>query len=295
MLSSEALRQAKRIQIRTRRLVDGIFAGQYHSIFKGHGIEFAEVREYVPGDDVRTIDWNVTARLGHPYVKRFVEERELTVMLLVDVSASGRFGSTERFKHEIAIEIAGLLSLAATSNNDKVGLILFSDRIERFVPPQKGKNRALRVVHEALSLAPEGSGTDLAGALDYLSRVVRRRAVAFIISDFLASGYETALRIAHRRHDIVPICVTDRRERELPAVGLLTLSDLETGQQVLIDTSSRAVRTRFKQLWEERQAARQRLFRGMGLDPIEVATDLPYIQPILRFFRLREQRLRAGR
>jgi uncharacterized protein (DUF58 family) len=295
MLSSEALRHAKRLQIRTRRLVDGIFAGQYHSVFKGHGIEFAEVREYVPGDDVRTIDWNVTARLGQPFVKRYVEERELTVMLLVDVSASGRFGSQARFKSEIAIEIAGLLALAATSNHDKVGLILFSDRIERFVPPQKGRNRALQVVHESLALTPEGVGTDLAGALDYLHRVVRRRAVTFILSDFQARGYETTLRIAHRRHDIVPICITDPCERALPAVGLLALADLETGRPILIDTGSRRVRDAYRAQAEARAIERRRLFAGLGLDVVEVATDEAWVPPLLRFFRRREQRLRAGR
>jgi uncharacterized protein (DUF58 family) len=295
MLPSETLRQAKRIQIRTRRLVDGLFAGPYHSVFKGHGIEFAEVREYIPGDDVRMIDWNVTARLGHPFVKRYVEERELTVMLLVDVSASGRFGSVARQKTEIAIELAALLALAASRNHDRVGLILFSDRIERFVAPQKGKNRALRLIYETLALAPQGRGTDLAGALDYLHRVTPRRAVVFVISDFLASDYERQIRLIHRRHDLVPICIADRREQELPDVGLLALADLETGQPVLVDTGSARVRAFYKAQWLERQSALRRLFQRLGLDLIEVTTDQSYVQALLRFFHLREQRLRAGR
>jgi uncharacterized protein (DUF58 family) len=295
MLSVEALRQIRRIHIRTRRLVDGVFAGEYHSVFKGRGMEFADVREYVPGDDVRTIDWNVTARLGHPYVKRYVEERELTVMLLVDLSASGRFGSVARLKTEIATELCALLALSAIRNNDKVGLILFTDRIECFVPPQKGRNRALRVIREMLHFAPARRGTDLALALDYLHRVSRRRSVAFLLSDFLASGYERALRLARQRHDVIPVCISDRREASLPNLGLIALQDLETGQPILIDTGSAAVRNRYREQRGAAVAARQRLFLGLGVDPIEVRTDEPYVRPLLRFFRQREKRLREGR
>ena len=295
MLSLEALRQIRRIHIRTRRLVDGVFAGEYHSVFKGRGLEFADVREYVPGDDVRTIDWNVTARLGHPFVKRYIEERELTVMLLVDLSASGRFGSTARRKTEIATEICALLALSAIRNNDKVGLILFTDQIERFVPPQKGKNRALRVIREMLHFEPARRGTDLGLALDYLHRISRRRSVSFLLSDFLASGYERQLRLARRRHDVIPICIADRHEAELPNLGLLSLRDLETGQQVLVDTGSAAVRRQYRERREAAVLARQRLFRSLGVDPIEVQTDQPYIQPLMRFFRQRETRLHGGR
>ena len=295
MLSVEVLRQVRRIHIRTRRLVDGVFAGEYHSVFKGRGLEFADVREYVPGDDVRTIDWNVTARIGHPYVKRYVEERELTVMLLVDLSASGRFGSVARLKTEIATELCALLALSAIRNNDKVGLILFTDQIERFVPPQKGKNRALRVIREMLHTEPERRGTDLGLALEHLHRTSRRRSVAFLVSDFLASGYERALRLARQRHDVIPVCISDRREAALPDLGLIALQDLETGAQVLVDSGSAAVRRQYRERRAAAVAARRRLFRGLAMDPIEVRTDQPYVQALLRFFRQREKRLREGR
>lgn len=295
MLPADALRQIRRVHIRTRRLVDGIFAGEYHSVFKGRGMEFAEVREYVPGDDVRTIDWNVTARLGQPYVKRYVEERELTVMLLVDLSASGRFGSVAKLKTEVATELCALLALSAITNNDKVGLILFTDQVERFVPPQKGKNRALRVIREMLYFQPARRGTDLAVALEYLHRVNRRRSVSFLLSDFLASGYERALRLAHRRHDVIPVCIADRREDSLPNVGLLTLRDLETGEYVVVDTASARVREEYRRRRQAAVAARRQLFRSLGLDAIEIQTDQPLIQPVLRFFRQREKRLREGR
>ena len=295
MLTVEALRQVRRIHIRTRRLVDGIFAGEYHSVFKGRGMEFAEVREYVPGDDVRTIDWNVTARLGHPFVKRYVEERELTVMLLVDVSGSGRFGSVAKIKSEVATELCALLALSAIKNNDKVGLILFTDQIERFVPPQKGKNRALRVIREMLDFEPERRGTDIGQALEYLHRIHRQRSVTFLLSDFLASGYERALRLVRRRHDVIPICIADRREASLPDVGLVALRDLESGRQVLVDAGSARVREEYRRRRAAAVAARRRAFRSLGIDSIEVETDQPFIHPLMRFFRQREKRLREGR
>lgn len=285
----------RRIHIRTRRLVDGVFAGQYHSVFKGSGIEFADVREYVPGDDVRTIDWNVTARLGAPFVKRYVEERELTLMLLVDVSASGRFGSAQRLKTEVSTDLCALLATSALRNNDKVGLVLFTDRIEKFLPPQKGRNRTLRVIRELLSCEPARTGTDLSLALEHLHKVVRRRSVSFVISDFLASGYEQALRLVHQRHDIIPVCITDRRERTLPSIGLIAMRDLETGRQVVLDTGSRAVLRQYDERWEKALAARRRLFRSLGVDVIEIDTHHSYIDPLLRFFRRREKRLREGR
>lgn len=212
MLPLDLLKHVRQIHIRTRRLVYDVFAGQYHSTFKGRGMEFAEVREYVPGDDARTIDWNVTARLGQPYVKQYVEERELTVMLLVDLSASGQFGSVRKLKTEIATELCAVLALSAIMNHDKVGLILFTDRIEKFIPPQKGKHHVLRVIREVLYFQPQRRGTDVGLALEYLRTISRRRSVSFLVSDFLASDYETPLRIAHRRHDIIPISITDRRE-----------------------------------------------------------------------------------
>jgi len=295
MLAPEVLRQVRRVQIRTRRLVDGIFAGEYHSVFRGRGMEFAEVREYVPGDDVRTIDWNVTARLGHPYVKKHVEERELTVVLMVDVSASGEFGSGERAKTEIASEIAAVIAMSAIRNNDKVGLILFSDRIEKFVAPRKGRNRVLRLIRELIHAEPAGTGTDIALALDYFCATTRRRAVGFLISDFMAADYEVALRVAHQRHDVIPIRIADPREDELPEIGLTWLRDLETGAVVLVDTSSRATREEHRRRRRAADARRQQFFRGLGLDAIEVATDEPYIGPLMRFFRRRERRLAEGR
>jgi uncharacterized protein (DUF58 family) len=295
MFPTETFRQVRRIHIRTRRLVDGVLAGEYHSVFKGRGMEFAEVREYVPGDDVRTIDWNVTARMGQPFVKQYVEERELTVMLLVDLSASGQFGSGTRFKSEIATELCAVLALSAIRNNDTVGLILFTDRIERFIPPRKGRNRALRVIREMLVFEPQGRRTDLGHALEYLHKVCRRRSVTFLISDFLASGYERQLRLVHKRHDLIPICIADPRESELPNVGLITLRDLETGDYALIDTGSAAVRRAYRERRAAAALVRQRLFRSLGVDVIDVTTRESYIHPLMRFFRLREKRRREGR
>ncbi len=290
MLPTELFKYVKQIHIRTRRLVNDVFAGGYHSAFKGRGMEFAEVREYTPGDDIRTIDWNVTARTGKPYIKQFVEERELTVMLLVDLSASGQFGTVAKLKTEIATELCAVLAMSAITNNDKVGLILFTDRIERFIPPQKGKHHVLRVIREVLSFRPQHRGTDVGGALEYLHRISRRRSVCFLVSDFLASGYDTPLRIAHRHHDIIPVTLTDQREESLPRLGLVRLQDLETGADVLVDTSSRAVRQQYQQRREAAVAQRRRLFRALGLDAIDIRTDEPFIDPLLRFFRQREKR-----
>jgi uncharacterized protein (DUF58 family) len=287
--------RARRLAIRTRRLVDGLLAGQYHSVFKGSGVEFAEVREYVPGDDVRTIDWNVTARLGTPFVKRHVEERELTVVLLIDTSASCRFGSRSRLKAAVAAELAALLAASAVRNNDRVGLILFSDRVERFEPPSRDRHAVLRILSDLLEAVPGGQRTDLAPALERLETVVRRRAVAFLLSDFQAPDYGGPLRRAHRRHEVVPVCITDRRERELPEVGLLALRDLETGREVLIDTASARVRAEHAARFERAQASRRRLFATLGIDAIEVDTAEDPVRPLLRFFRRRRARLGAGR
>ena len=295
MLPAEVFKQVRQVQIRTRRLVDGIFAGEYHSVFKGRGIEFAEVREYVPGDDVRTIDWNVTARTGQPFVKQYVEERELTVMLLVDCSASGQFGSTTRVKTRIASELCAALALSAISNNDKVGLILFTDRVEHFVPPRKGKNRALRLIRDLLFFEPSYRGTNIAASLEYLHKVLPRRSITFLVSDFFGADYEKPLRIANKRHEIVPICIMDQRDYELPAVGFVRLTDLETGREVLVDTDSAAVRRRFRESRARARAARNRLFSSLGIDPIDVRTDESYVRPLMRFFRHREHRLSEGR
>ena len=290
MISPELFKRVRHVHIRTRRLVNNMFAGHYHSVFKGRGIEFAEVREYTPGDEVRAIDWNVTARRGQIYVKRFVEERELTVMLLVDLSASGQFGSVRRLKTEIATELCAILALSAILNHDRVGLLLFTDRIEKFLSPQKGKRHVLRVIRDVLSFQPQGRGTNVGLALEYLHRLHRRRTVSFLVSDFLATGYEQPLRLVSRRHDIIPISITDRRELSLPRLGLVTLQDLETGATILVDTSSAAVHQQYQQ---RRQAAldrRRQLFQSLGIDAIDVYTDERYIQPLLRFFRARARR-----
>jgi uncharacterized protein (DUF58 family) len=291
MISRDLFKQVRQIHIRTSRLVNDVFAGEYHSVFKGRGMEFAEVREYTPGDDVRTIDWNVTARLGQPYVKRYVEERELTVMLLVDLSASGQFGSVVKLKSDIATELCAVLALSAITNNDKVGLILFTDQIEKCIPPQKGKRHVLRVIREVLSFQPQRRRTNVGLALEYLHNISRRRAVSFLISDFLAAGYEKPLRIAHQRHDIIPISIADRREYSLPRLGLVTLQDLETGEYILVDTTSSAVRQQYRQRCETALAQRRQLFLSLGIDAIEVRTDEPYMNPLMRFFRRRERRL----
>lgn len=290
MIPTELFKHVRQIHIRTRRLVNDVFAGEYHSAFKGLGMEFAEVREYTPGDDIRTIDWNVTARTGQPYVKQYVEERELTVMLLVDLSASGQFGTVSKLKTEIATELCAVLAMSAISNNDKVGLILFTDQIETFIPPQKGKHHVLRVIRDVLYFRPQHRGTDVGLALEYLHRINRRRSVCFLVSDFLASGYETALRIAQRRHDIVPITITDRHERSLPRLGFITLQDLESGATIVVDTSSAQVRRQYQQRRDEAVMQRQTLFNNLGMDTIEIRTDEPYINPLIRFFRKREQK-----
>jgi len=290
MIPKEILKKVKRIEITTRGLVNDVFSGEYHSVFKGRGMEFSEVREYQPGDDIRTIDWNVTARMGHPFVKVFEEERELTVMLLVDVSSSGEFGTFERMKAEIATEICALLAFSAIKNNDKVGLIIFTDQIEKFIPPKKGKSHVLRVIRELLYHKPEGTKTDIASALEYLNRVTRRRSVVFLVSDFISSDYEKALQIANRRHDIVAITVTDPREIEMPNVGFVELEDAETGEIVLVDTSVGSVRQLYQRNTTKEIESREKLFRSINIDHIDIRTDKPYIEPLIRFFRMRAKR-----
>ena len=292
MVPAEILKKVKRIELRTRHLVNTVFSGEYHSVFKGRGMNFAEVREYHYGDDIRNIDWNVTARNGTPFVKVFDEERELTVMLVVDVSASGDFGSASRMKGEVAVEICAVLAFSAITNNDKVGLIIFSDRIEKFVPPRKGRRHVLRVLRELLYFKPVGRGTDVAGALEYLARVVRRRAVVFVVSDFLATGYRKALAVAGRRHDTVVIRMSDPREQHLPPVGYLELEDAETGEQVTVNVSDPGFRTAFERDVAETLIVREREFRKTGVDVIEITTDRPYADRLMRFFRQRAKRFR---
>ena len=292
MIPREILKQVRRVEISTKGLVNDVFSGEYHSVFKGRGMNFAEVREYQYGDDIRSIDWNVTARTGTPFVKVFDEERELTLMLVVDVSASGEFGSRSRMKGEVAVEICAVLAFSAITNNDKVGLIIFSDRIEKFVPPRKGRRHVLRVLRELLYFRPEGRGTDIAGALEYLARVVRRRAVVFVVSDFFDTGYQKALAVAGRRHDTIAIRMGDPRERELPAVGYIELEDAETGERLTVNVSDPAFREAFDRDVTETRIALEREFRKTGIDVIEISTDRPYADRLMRFFRQRAKRFR---
>jgi uncharacterized protein (DUF58 family) len=291
MIPKEILRKVRQIEIRTNREVTDVLGGQYHSVFKGRGMEFEEVREYLPGDEVRSIDWNVTARFGHPFIKKFKEERELTVMLVVDVSASGQFGSGRQTKNELAAELAAVLAFSAIRNNDKVGVILFTDRIEKYIAPKKGRRHVLRVIREILAYEPRGTGTDLALALDYLNHVQRRRAVCFLLSDFQDEDFLKPLRVAGRHHDLIALQIRDPREEELPAVGLVELRDAESGEHALVDTYDRAVRETFASNARARLEALRQLFRSTAVDHIEIRTDADYMRPLIRFFRMRERRV----
>jgi uncharacterized protein (DUF58 family) len=292
MLPRDIVRQIRRLQIRARRAVEDLLGGEYHSVFKGTGIAFEEVREYQPGDDIRAIDWNVTARMGHPFIKRFVEERELTVMLLVDCSGSNQFGTRMQLKREVAAELAAILAFSAIANNDRVGLIAFTDRVEKFVPPRKGTRHVLRLIRDVLFFQPEGRGTCLREALDFLNRVLVRRAIVFLLSDFLDRDYEQALRRTGRRHDLVAVPIRDPSEGELPSVGLLEVEDAETGRQVLADTGRPEVRIAFDRQARFRRERLLQLTRSAGVDTIEVSTDGGHLDALVRFFKLRERRLR---
>lgn len=288
-------RKIRLIEIQTSKAVDDVLAGEYSSVFKGSGMEFEEVREYAPGDEIRSIDWNVTARMGKPFVKRYVEERELTVWLLVDLSASGAFGSLSQLKNEAAAEFCALLAFAAIRNNDKVGLIVFTDRVELSIPPSKGRTHVLRLIRELLRFEPEGRGTDLAVALEYLGRVTHKRGVVFLVSDFLSPGVLAEqsgkqLRVLARRHDLIAVTVGDRRERDLPDIGLIELEDAETGECVLIDTSSARVRRDYAADARRRGAERQSFFRSTGIDEVEVMTGQDYVRDLRKLFRRREGR-----
>jgi uncharacterized protein (DUF58 family) len=291
MIPKEILKKVKRIEIATRGLVNEVFSGEYHSVFKGRGMEFAEVREYQIGDDIRNIDWNVTARSDHPYVKVFDEERELTVMLMVDVSSSGNFGTTNQMKGEVAAELCAVLAFSAIKNNDKVGLMIFSDKIEKFIPPRKGKQHVLRVIREILYFKPEDSRTNLNVALEYLSRVIKRKSIVFLISDFLNEDYEKALQVANKKHDIIAIDIIDPREVEMPSVGLLELEDAETGETIMIDTSNPAIRGSFYSQSKEERETREKFFKSIGVDNININTDRSYVEPITKFFRMRAKRM----
>lgn len=286
----EILRKVRQIEIRTRRLVTDSLSGQYHSVFKGQGINFEEVREYYPGDEVRTIDWNVTARTGRPFVKKFTEERELTILMMVDVSASGNFGSGAQSKRELSAELASVLAFSAIRNNDKVGLILFSDQIEEYIPPKKGRRHVLRVVREILFFEPKHRGTNIAQALDFANKVVTRRAVAFLVSDFQSSEYQQALQMTNKRHDTVAVMVVDPRERELPNVGLLAVEDSETGELVEVNTTLPAVRSRFTEMAQQRLMATRKKLRAAGVDILELDTARPYMPALMQFFATRKGR-----
>ncbi len=290
METRELLKKVRQLEIRTRGLVNQVFSGEYHSVFKGRGMEFSEVREYQYGDDMRMIDWNVTARLNHPFVKIFEEERELTVMLIVDMSGSQFFGSQSSLKRDVALELSAILAFSAMKNNDKVGLIMFTDRIEKFVPPRKGQGHVLRIVRDLLSFEPLRPATSIKVALEYLNHVQKKRAIVFVISDFIDSGYEAALRIAGKRHDLIGVVLKDPRERELPNVGLIHLRDAESGVTRLIDTSDRNIRFLYNQLGTRMEEARKSLFIKSRLDDVEVRLDQSYLKPLIDFFRLRERR-----
>lgn len=305
----EIMERVRHIEIRTARLARETFAGQYHSVFKGRGMDFEEVREYVPGDEVRAIDWNVTARTGKPFIKKFREERELTIVLLVDLSASGHFGSAAQSKRELAAEVASVLAFAAVRNNDKVGLILFTDEIEQYVPPRKGRSHVLRVVREILFFGARRRGTDVVRALEYANHVLKRRAVVFLVSDFLVPNGDApriavagtgtiaknvlrrTLEITARRHDLVGVVVSDPREAELPDVGRVVLEDAETGEQIEVDTHDVRTRQRFAEAAQARRGSVLQMLRGAGIDTLELSTALPYLSALLRFFQRRAARL----
>jgi uncharacterized protein (DUF58 family) len=300
-VSREVLRQVRQIELRTRGLVTSIFSGEYQSVFRGQGMEFSEVREYEPGDDVRNIDWNVTARTGHPYVKKHVEERELTVLLLVDLSGSEQFGTRGRFKAELAAELAAVLALSAVRNNDRVGMVIFSDEVEHVVPPRKGRRHVLRLIRDVLAFRPTGRGTDIAGALDYAARLLAHRGIIFLMSDFAPKPnatpadqalFEKTLRLVSRRHDVVAVSIADPAELSLPSSGLITIEDPESGDIAYIDTSRTDIRDVFAAMLVRERAAARRLFRRLGVDEIEVRTDEPYVKPLLAFFRRRERQRR---
>lgn len=291
MIPKEILKQIRQIEIRSGKLVNEIFAGQYSSVFKGRGMEFAEVREYMPGDDIRSIDWNVTARCGKPFIKKFVEERELTVILLVDASASQQFGTRGRFKAELAAELASILSFSAIRNNDRVGMIIFTDRIEKVIMPKKGRNHILRLIRETLYFKPEGKGTNITLALQQLNEIWRRKSVVFLISDFADPDFESALKVTSRRHDLVALRISDPAESTLPDIGMLELEDPETGRRMTVDTSDHLFMDTFKKRAAERDEKVKQLFTKSNVDSITVSTGTSYILPLVKFFKQREKRM----
>ena len=294
MITTELINKIRRIEIRTRRLVNDSFAGEYHSVFKGRGMAFDEVRPYQVGDEIRTIDWNVTARTGEPYVKRYVEERELTVMLVVDASASENFGSVNRFKRELAAELTAVLSFAATTNNDRVGLLIFTDQVELFIPPRKGRRHVLRLIRELLAFEPQSKGTDIRLALENVNQILKRRSIIFLVSDFMAdpASYRQAMAITNRRHDLVAVDLADPLESSIHNVGLLALEDPETGQIAWVDTGSKRWQKAYRQQVEQLDINKNRVFNHSGVDRIDIGTDEDYAAPLTTFFRERARRIR---
>jgi len=290
MLTKELLKQVKQIEIRTRGIVNDVFSGEYHSVFKGRGMEFSEVREYQIGDDVRSIDWNVSARFGHPFIKVFEEERELTVMLLVDLSGSLVFGSVDKTKQQIAAELSAILAFSALKNNDKVGLILFTDRIEKFIPPKKGKSHSLRIIREVLSFEPQGNKTNIRSALEYFNHTIKKKAIVFLISDFYDIGYEKILRIVGKKHDLIGIVLSDPREKEISGSGLIKFRDAETGDIRYVDTDSKDFKLHFRETQKRFDNYRKQLFISSRLDSINVQSGGSYIKPLVDFFKMRERR-----
>ena len=290
MSTSALLKKVRKIEIKTKGLSNHIFAGEYHTAFKGKGMAFSEVREYQPGDDIRSIDWNVTARYNSPFVKVFEEEREMTVMLLIDVSASGNFGTQEQFKRELATELAAILAFSAINNNDKVGVIFFTDKVEQFIPPKKGKSHILRIIREVLAFEPTGKGTDIAGALEYFSAVIKKRSICFILSDFMSKEFDRPLKIASKKHDLVALRIHDKREDTLPNVGLVPMQDAETEKMLFVDTSSKKVRDNFAKNRAQATERLRKLFPASGVDLIDITTGKDYVKPLINFFKTRGKR-----
>ena len=290
METSELIKKVRKIEIITRRLSSQVFSGQYHSAFKGKGMEFSEVREYQFGDDIRSIDWNVTARFNHPYVKIFNEERELTVMLLVDVSRSNEFGTQKQFKQELITELAAVLSFSAIHNNDKVGVIFFSSQIEKFIPPKKGSSHILRIIRELINFTPKYNGTDITGALRYMTNVIKKKSIAFLISDFIDTGFSDALKITNKKHDVIAVKINDVRERELPNVGLVRVKDSESGKSRWIDTSNSILRKMYKENKIKTDTALNDMFIRSGVDVVDLDTDKDYVKPLMKLFKKRGAR-----
>ncbi|MBM4167376.1 MAG: DUF58 domain-containing protein [Ignavibacteria bacterium] len=290
MTTTEILKNVRKIEIKTRGMVNQIFSGEYHSVFKGRGMNFSEVREYQYGDDIRSIDWNVSARYNHPYIKVYEEERELTVMLIVDFSRSGNFGTVEKFKNEIAAELCAVLAFSALKNNDKVGMILFTDIIEKFIPPKKGKSHALRLIRELLAFQPKNSGTNISLALENLTHVMKRRCIAFVISDFFDDGFEKAMQLASRKHDVIALLLSDPKEQDIPKIGLVKFRDAETGIDRWVDTNSRTVREMFARYFQQLRERQKQIFLKSRVDAVPIRIDQSYITPLVNFFRMREGR-----